>query len=217
VLQDPSIDDIKSKPPDCTCISSSFIYNPTGHVITGDLKIINTVSLRDVFAKGRKYREPKSINWKHIFTIFMDSVADYNRKWTKRERTGWRVWGCWYKLDIKNLNESMCTRTTSIFKDPNVAKHLSPPPWKILCCPRRQYCFVCKSYYVGRVWRYQRGNQNPYIEEQTTQWICRLIDQGIWYWQFTCQPYKYILDNHKSVLCSFGISTKDEKLDLPSL
>jgi hypothetical protein len=26
-----------------------------------------------------------------------------------------------------------------------------------------------------------------------------------------------ILDNHRSVLCSFGISTKDEKLDLPSL
>jgi hypothetical protein len=26
-----------------------------------------------------------------------------------------------------------------------------------------------------------------------------------------------ILDNHKSVLCSFGISTKDEELDLPSL
>ena len=24
--------------------------------------------------------------------------------------------------------------------------------------------------YVRRVWRYQRGNQNPYIEEQTTQW-----------------------------------------------
>jgi hypothetical protein len=27
------------------------------------------------------------------------------------------------------------------------------------------------SYIVRRVWRYQRGNQNPYIEEeQTTQW-----------------------------------------------
>jgi hypothetical protein len=26
-----------------------------------------------------------------------------------------------------------------------------------------------------------------------------------------------ILENHRSVLCSFGISTKDEKLDLPSL
>ena len=26
-----------------------------------------------------------------------------------------------------------------------------------------------------------------------------------------------ILDNHRSVLCSFGISTKDEEMDLPSL
>ena len=26
-----------------------------------------------------------------------------------------------------------------------------------------------------------------------------------------------ILDNHRSVLCSFGISTKDEEPDLPSL
>jgi hypothetical protein len=23
---------------------------------------------------------------------------------------------------------------------------------------------------IGRVWRYKRGNQNPYFEEQTTQW-----------------------------------------------
>ena len=41
VLRDLNIDDFKSKPPDCTCASSPFIYNPTGHVITGDLKIIN--------------------------------------------------------------------------------------------------------------------------------------------------------------------------------
>jgi hypothetical protein len=27
------------------------------------------------------------------------------------------------------------------------------------------------SIYIRKVWRYQRGNQNPYIEEeQTTQW-----------------------------------------------
>jgi hypothetical protein len=28
--------------------------------------------------------------------------------------------------------------------------------------------WICAS--LRRVWRYQRGNQNPYIEEQTTQW-----------------------------------------------
>jgi hypothetical protein len=32
------------------------------------------------------------------------------------------------------------------------------------------FCFFV-FYFVRRVWRYQRGNQNPYIEEeQTTQW-----------------------------------------------
>ena len=52
VLRDLNIDKFKSKPPDCTCARSSFKYNPTGHAITGDLKIINITSLRELFAKG---------------------------------------------------------------------------------------------------------------------------------------------------------------------
>ena len=79
VLSDLNIDDFKYKPPDCTCTSTPFIYNPTGHFITGDLDTINNASLRDVFAKASNYREPKSINWKHNFKILMDSVEDYAR------------------------------------------------------------------------------------------------------------------------------------------
>ena len=45
VLQDLNSVDFKSKPPDCTCASSPFIYNPAGHVITGDLNIVNDISL----------------------------------------------------------------------------------------------------------------------------------------------------------------------------
>ena len=82
VLHDPNLDDFKSKPPDCICASSPFIYNATGHVITGDLKMSNNTSLRDVFTKAHKYREPKSINWKHNLKILMD----YARKWAKREK-----------------------------------------------------------------------------------------------------------------------------------
>ena len=33
----------------------------------------------------------------------------------------------------------------------------------------------------------------------------------------TTLPKEKILDNHRSVLCSIGISTKDEELDQPSL
>ena len=31
-------------------------------------------------------------------------------------------------------------------------------------------CLVWSLYLVWRVWRYQKDNHNPYIEEQTTQW-----------------------------------------------
>jgi hypothetical protein len=72
-----SIDDFKSKPPDCTYASSPSIYNPSGHVITGDIKIINNTSLRDVFAKGLKFREPKSINWKHNLKIRAHRSIDF--------------------------------------------------------------------------------------------------------------------------------------------
>jgi hypothetical protein len=34
-----------------------------------------------------------------------------------------------------------------------------------LCC-----LFIFIYMFVSRVRRYQSGNQNPYIEEQTTQW-----------------------------------------------
>ena len=52
VLHDLDIEDFKSKPPDCTYASSPFIYNPAGHVIICDLKVINNTSLRDVFARA---------------------------------------------------------------------------------------------------------------------------------------------------------------------
>ena len=38
-----------------------------------------------MFAKEPKYREPKSMNWKHNFKILMNSVEDYARQWAKRE------------------------------------------------------------------------------------------------------------------------------------
>ena len=43
-------------------------------------------NLRKILAKGPKYREPQSINWKYNFKLLMDSVEDYARKWTKREK-----------------------------------------------------------------------------------------------------------------------------------
>jgi hypothetical protein len=50
-----------------------------------------------VFAKGAKYREPKSINWKHNFKILMDSVEDYARQWAKCEKENLDTLSEWVK------------------------------------------------------------------------------------------------------------------------
>ena len=62
VLQDLNIDNVKSKPPDCTCASSHFTYNPVGQVITGHLHIVNNTFMRYMLSEGQKCFEPKSIN-----------------------------------------------------------------------------------------------------------------------------------------------------------
>ena len=47
-----------SNPQHCQCNISKFCYEPHGHVITGDVMVIENVKLRQLVAKGPKYREP---------------------------------------------------------------------------------------------------------------------------------------------------------------
>ena len=108
-MHDLNIVECKYKLPNCTRGNCPFIYNPVGHVITGDHNIIKNTSQRDVFAKGPKCCEPKCINWKQTFTIIMDSIDDYTRQWAKREKEDldtlfeWvKMWDRWYKLEFKN-------------------------------------------------------------------------------------------------------------------
>jgi hypothetical protein len=156
------------------------------------------------------YRQLKSINWKHNFKI-LDSVEDYARQWAKREKEDLYTLSEWVKslrsliqIIIKKFSGSMSTRSTSIFKDPNVAKHLSLLHDKYIIVSADKApnnVFVCKSHYIDCLIK-ELGIDNSLGNPTYTP---------------TTLTKEEILDNHRSVLCSFGISTKDEELDLPSL
>ena len=106
VLCDLSTDDFKSKPPDCSCSTSPFRYSPAGHVITGDLNIVANEKLRNILAKGPKYREPQPINWKYNFKLVMDSVEDYARQWARREKDEVDTLSEW----VKSVRSSVLNR-----------------------------------------------------------------------------------------------------------
>ena len=68
--------------PTCSCSSSPYLYSPAGHVITGNLNIIDNLKLKDLIYKGPKY---KSFNWKYNFKLVIDAVEDYAKRWNNDE------------------------------------------------------------------------------------------------------------------------------------
>jgi hypothetical protein len=89
----------------------------------------------------------------------MDSVENYARQWAKREKEDFDTLSKWMKsvrlliqIRIKILSGSMSTRSTSIFKDPNVAKHLSllHDKYVIVSADKtpNNIVFVCNSHYI---------------------------------------------------------------------
>ena len=109
--------------------SSQFFYQPAGHIVTGDLSIVDNTCLRDLISKGPKYREPQTFSWKYNFKLIMESVEDYARSWAKQEveldtLSEW-VRSIKYQLKrrIYMVSRSVNTKPISIFDDEVVSRH----------------------------------------------------------------------------------------------
>ena len=114
-----------SNPQTCQCKESKFCYEPHGHVITGDLRVIENTRLRELVAKGPKYREPNRVNWKATETMFLESIDLYAKNWSKREQ-----------VDLKYLSESkdhLKELVTDRISD--LKGHFKSPKWKVLDQP----------------------------------------------------------------------------------
>ena len=107
------------------------------------------------------------------------------------------------KRRIRRLKHSVNTRYESIFRDPDVVHELSRLHENFVIVPAdkasNNYTFVCKKHYVDIL-----------IEELGLHSL-----PGNPTYNLTDFSASEVLDNHKSVLTSFGIQTNNEELDLP--
>ena len=118
--------------PPCSCSSSQFLYQPAGHIVTGDLNIADNTCLRDLISKGPKYREPQKFSWKYNFKLIMDSIEEYARSWAKQEDVELDTLSEWVK-SVKHLlkrriymvSRSVNTKPDSIFVDEIVSLQLA--------------------------------------------------------------------------------------------
>ena len=93
-----NIDNYHPSDAPCNCSSSPFNYTPIGHIITGDLNIVQHAGLRKIMACGPKFRELRKINRSYNFKIIMDYIEDYANKWAKREKVEPDTLSEWIKL-----------------------------------------------------------------------------------------------------------------------
>ena len=179
--------------------------------MTGDLNILRIIKLRDLLLKGPKYREPVSYSWHQNFGFIIDACEEYARRWSKKENVDADTLSEWIKsiADVlkrrirRLLKHSVNTRYKSIFSVLGVVREFSRLHENVVTVPANKasinYTFICKRHYVS-IFTEELGLNS--LPENPTY---NLADFSV----------SEMLDNHKSVLTSFGIETSDDELDLP--
>ena len=133
----------------------------------------------------------------------MDSVEDYTRQWAKRIKKDLDTLSEWVKC-VRSLMQIRIKKTwvrlwalalhhLFLLHDKYVIVSANKVPNNIV--------FVCKSHYIDCLIK-ELGIDNSLGNPTYTS---------------TTLAKEEIQDNHRSVLCSFEISTNDEELGLPSL
>ena len=139
----------------------------------------------------------------------MDACEEYARRWVKKEDVEVDTLSEWVKSiadvpkrRIRRLKRSVNTRHESIFCDPEVVWELSRLHENIVIVPAdkasNNYTFVCKKYYVSILTKELGLNSLPRNPTYNLK-------------DFSASE---VLDNHKSVLTSFGIDPNEDELDL---
>ena len=140
----------------------------------------------------------------------MDACEEYARRLAKKEDVEVDTFSEWIKSiadvlkrRIRRLKHSVSSRQESIFSDPDVVRELSRLHENFVIVPAdkasNKYTFLCKRYYIGILSEELGLNSLP----------------GTPTYNLTDFSASEVLDNHKSVLTSFGIETSDDELDLP--
>ena len=142
---------------ECECTSSAFCYQPHGHVITGDLSIIENEKLQQLIKKGPKFREQNKISWNKAKKLILDSVENYARIWAKKENTEITSLKEWIEIikilverNIKRQKRNNIKNIPKVLEDPVVKSYLEELHNSLVLVPAdkaaNNVIVICKKY-----------------------------------------------------------------------
>ena len=111
----------------CDCMSSKFRDAKLGHIVTGNLNIIEHPALKSLLSKGANFREPKFINWDHTLKVIESALELYCNAWSltenKSSRATIRTWFSnvmdLVKLRVDKLKKNYVERNFNFYEKLN--------------------------------------------------------------------------------------------------
>ena len=85
-------------------MNSKFCYEPAGHIITGNLKIISDSKIRSIISKVPKYRLPFQIDFNKCREEIAVALNEFCKRWCRREHVECNALNSW-KISIFNIIE----------------------------------------------------------------------------------------------------------------
>ena len=130
---------------DCACSDSEFKDIDHGHIVTGNLHIINNKRLWGLFRKGPNYREKETLNWRKAFVSLKEDVNSFIEKWSSKICKPNEYFYEW-KIKLleliqtrgKSLKKKIKRRPVmKVLKDPDCLKELKRLKEQFQGCHRR--------------------------------------------------------------------------------
>ena len=158
-LSDLDYHQFHNNPSQYECNTSSYLCQPYGHLITGDLSIIPNSKLRDLIAKGPKYRKPCKVDWDKNVSLLCEAVDQYAFQLAKREVVELSVLLSWKEM-VKGQIEERISKLKQNFKQPTDKMLQNLDVKACLSDLHNEYVFVpadkapnniiiiCKTYYI---------------------------------------------------------------------
>ena len=109
---------------DCICSSrSDFVYKPHGHIISGDLSIVENTVLRNFLSKGAKFRVPCTLPRSRIKSDLREAVDNHILKLSKKYKIPVSEFTQWTDEVANRINNRMNHMDSSTLKEASRYAH----------------------------------------------------------------------------------------------
>ena len=142
----------------CECHQSPFLNHDHNHIITGNLEIVTDSKLRNLIAKGPKFREPGQFSYEKAKDEILKGIDNCIKSWSNKTGITLDVFRDWkekIKLKIDDRISVLAQNTQQNFpalKDKNAKKCLSELQEKYVIVPidkaSNNVAFICKRFYA---------------------------------------------------------------------